>query len=140
MWLGEQGGWDGKEREAELRAFGVYFLQFLPGPWRPWDGQTFPLSAPRKDFLKENLGAPRGGWSHLLLSTPIPHPNTNPGQANQSFIYIYIYTHIYIHIYVYIYFCVKKPCVRLIGKKMRERDGEARRMQSSNETRDKAIT
>ena len=108
MWLGEQGGWDGEEREAELRAFAVYFLKLLPGPWRPWDGQTFPLSAARKDFLKENLGAPRGGWSHLLLYTPIPHPNTNPGQANQTFryiykgIYIYIYIYIYTHIYVYL--------------------------------------
>jgi hypothetical protein len=34
---------------------------------------------------------------------------------------------------------VKEPCIRLIGKSKRER-GEARRKQSSNENRDKAIT
>ena len=83
-------------------------------------------------FLEREFRGSKG----RLVSPPIhshPPPQTPTlGRLTKS---------LYIYICVYIYFCVKKPCVRLIGKKkMRERDGEARRMQSSNETRDKAIT
>lgn len=78
---------------------------------------VYRLEPGRISWLKKGLRDSRGCWSPSPPSNPDLHPNTNLGQANQTFAYM---------------FSINELRVRLIGKNKREREG-ARRMQSSNE-------
>lgn len=89
-------------------------------------GRHFHYLGPGR-FLEREL---RGSEGRLVLP-----PSTHPHPPLQMPTRARLTKPLYIYI-----FCVKEPCVRLIGKNTRERDGEAKRKQNSNETQDKAIT